>query len=61
MEPSALEKFNDFFYRKSLSLFDWLLMLMICNLIAEHSFWWVLVLYPAMIVGKKLSDRFTLD
>lgn len=54
-----LAKFNDFFYRKSLSLFDWTGMLVLCGLGADNWIWY-LMLIPFFFLSARLTDRFTL-
>ena len=57
---SILAKWNDFFFSKSLSLFDWFGISMI-SAMARDSLWWFLLLIPFIPISYHLSKRFTIN
>ena len=58
---SYLERWNDFFFSKSLSLCDWFGISIISSLAIIYSMWWWLLMILWIPISEHLTNRFTLD
>ena len=58
---SYLARWNNFFFSKSLSLFDWFGISVIGSLAKHDSVWWLLLIIVWIPVSVHLTNRFTIE
>lgn len=57
---SYLARWNDFFFSKTMSLFDWLGIGIISNLAAHENGWWFALIFAWIPLSYHLTERFTI-